>query len=167
MIEIKQTEADIMSDGEKQIQQLKTPEEIRQHILDIYSHNPFMHDYFHVDIDAIECGRVVVSLQTVPEKHNNHRGILHGGVMLALADSVSGVLGASVGAVVVTVSMTMNFIRTARPGSRIRVEGHITHNGHTTMVIESNMYDENNKLMANMLHTMMVVGHFPEIPRTW
>ena len=86
---------------------------------------------------------------------------------MALADSVTGVTGASVGAVVVTVSLTMSFIRNARPGSRIRVKSHITHNGRTTIVIAAEMYDEDDKLMANILADMMIVDHFPEIPRKW
>lgn len=29
------------------------------------------------------------------------------------------------------------------------------------------MYDEDDKLMANILADMMIVDHFPEIPRKW
>lgn len=84
-----------------------------------------------------------------------------------LADSVTGVTSATVGASVVTVAMTMNFIRTAKPGETIRVTSRITHNGRTTIVIEADMFDEEDHLMANILATMMVVDHFPEIPREW
>ncbi len=153
--------------SENQVEQLKTAEEIRQHIWDIYSKNHFMHDYFHIDITEIHCGSATVTLKTDPLKHNNHRGRLHGGVLVALADSVTGVTSATVGASVVTVAMTMNFIRTAKPGDTIRVTSHITHNGRTTIVIAADMYDEEDHLMANILATMMVVDHFPEIPRKW
>lgn len=146
---------------------LRTAEEIRAHILDIYSKNHFMSDYFHIQITDIHCGSTTVSLKTDPLKHNNHRGRLHGGVLVALADSVTGVTSATVGASVVTVAMTMNFIRTAKPGETIRVTSRITHNGRTTIVIEADMFDEEDHLMANILATMMVVDHFPEIPREW
>ena len=69
---------------------LRTAEEIRAHILDIYSKNHFMSDYFHIKITDIHCGSATVSLKTDPLKHNNHRGRLHGGVLVALADSVTG-----------------------------------------------------------------------------
>lgn len=143
------------------VKQLTRPEEIVARIREIYVPNHFMSDYFHIDIDDIRCGKVMVSLLTDPRKHTNHREVLHGGVMMALADSVTGVTGASVGAVVVTVSLTMSFIRNARPGSRIRVKSHITHNGRTTIVIAAEMYDEDDKLMANILADMMIVDHFP------
>ena len=147
--------------------QITDPERIRQHIRDIYSKNHFMADYFHIHIDEIHCGSVTVSLKTDPAKHNNHTGRLHGGVLVALADSVTGVTSASVGASVVTVSMTMNFIRNAKSGETIRVTSHITHRGRKTIVIEANMYDEENHLMANILATMMIMKPFPEIPEHW
>ena len=133
------------------VKQLTRPEEIVARIREIYVPNHFMSDYFHIDIDDIRCGKVTVSLLTDPRKHTNHREVLHGGVMMALADSVTGVTGASVGAVVVT----------------IRVKSHITHTGRTTIVIAAEMYDEDDKLMANILADMMIVDHFPEIPRKW
>lgn len=151
----------------EEIKKITQAEKIRKHIREIYDKNPFMHDYFHINIDEIHCGSVTVSLKTDPSKHNNHTGRLHGGVLVALADSVTGVTSASVGASVVTVAMTMNFIRTAEPGETIRVKSHITHNGHTTIIIAADMYDEKNHLMANILATMMVMKTFPEIPRYW
>ena len=94
---------------------LTDPEQIRQHIRDIYKPNHFMMDYFHINIEEIHCGSATVSLKTDPEKHNNQRGVIHGGVFAALADSVTGVTSATVGAVVATVTLTMNFIRTVYP----------------------------------------------------
>lgn len=141
--------------------------DIPARIRKIYDRNCFMHDFFHVKIDEIRCGHVTVSLQTDPKKHANHRGLVHGGVLAALADSVTGVTGATVGAAVVTVSMTMNFIRNTRPGETISVSSRIVHRGRTTMVIEASMKDEEGRLMAEMMSTMMIVGHFPDIPETW
>ncbi len=160
-------EADQEVSGLTSMGPLRNPEEIRQYIRDIYSKNPFMADYFHVHIDEIHCGSVTVSLKTDPAKHNNHTGRLHGGVLVALADSVTGVTSASVGASVVTVSMTTNFIRTAEPGERIRVTSRITHHGRKTIVIAADMYDEEDCLMMNVLATMMIMKTFPEIPSHW
>ena len=74
---------------------LTDPEQIRQHIRDIYKPNHFMMDYFHINIEEIHCGSATVSLKTDPEKHNNQRGVIHGGVFAALADSVTGVTSAT------------------------------------------------------------------------
>ena len=64
-------------------EQLKDPVKIVEHIRNIYKSNHFMEDYFHIRIDEIRCGEVTVSLDTVPEKHTNHRGVLHGGTSVS------------------------------------------------------------------------------------
>lgn len=146
---------------------LKEPEEIRRFIRHIYEGNSFMNDYFHIEIDEIACGAVTVSLKTDPAKHANHRGIIHGGVMAALTDSVLGVTGASVGAVVVTVSMTLDYIRNTTPGERLSVKSRIRHCGRSTMVIDMSLFDEEGTLLVDALATMMIVDHFPEVPFKW
>lgn len=144
-----------------------TPVEIPDHIRDIYTKNPFMADFFEVHIDEVHCGGATVSMRTVPEKHTNHRGIIHGGVMAALADSVLGVTGASMGCVVVTVSMTVDYIKNTTPGETMRVQSRVLHCGRSTMAIIAELRDEEDKLLGNMMASMMIVDHFPEIPREW
>lgn len=126
-----------------------------------------MMDYFHINIEEIHFGSATVSLKTDPEKHNNQRGVIHGGVFAALADSVTGVTSATVGAVVATVTLTMNFIRTVTPGETIRVTSKVTHRGRSTIAITAEMRDEEGRLMSNILANMMVIGEFPEIPHHW
>lgn len=140
--------------------------DVPAYIRSLYSKNCFMNN-FGVRIDEITCGSVVVSLEIDPAKHYNHRGICHGGVFTALADSVLGVTGASVGAVVVTLSFNMNFIRNVHGAGRVYVRSKIKHHGHTTMVIDSEMYGDDKKIMATILTTMYIVGRFEEIPAKW
>lgn len=149
------------------MEQLRTPEEIVARIREIYGPNHFMMDYFGISIDEIHCGSVTVSLVTDPAKHCNHRGVIHGGVMAALADSVTGVTGASMGCMVVTVSMTLDYIRNITPGKKMSVTSRVRHCGHTTMSIAAELRDEDGRLMSNILASMMIIGHFPEIPRKW
>lgn len=152
--------------GSNMVEQLKAGQ-IPDYIRSIYKKNPFMADFFQVHIDEVRCGEAVVSIRTDPARHANHRGIIHGGVMAALADSVLGVTGASMGCVVVTVSMTIDYIKNTRPGETIRVESRVLHCGRSTMAIVAELHDEEDTLLGNMMATMMVVDHFPEIPRKW
>lgn len=140
--------------------------DVPAYIRDMYSRNCFMNN-FGVRIDEITCGGAVVSIEIDPEKHFNHRGICHGGVFTALADSVLGVTGASVGAVVATLSFSMNFIRNVHGSGRVYVRSKIKHHGRTTMVIDSEMYDDDKRIMATILTTMYIVGRFEEIPAQW
>lgn len=140
---------------------------IPEYIRNIYSKNAFMHDFFKINIDEIHCGSVTVSIKIEADKHFNHRHVVHGGVMTALADSVLGVTGASVGKQVVTLSFNMNFIRNIEQDDTMRVVSSIKHNGRQTMVIGAKMYDSENRLMGTVLTTMFIVGVFEEIPEKW
>lgn len=141
--------------------------DVPAYIREMYKHNCFMNQ-FGVEIGEITCGSAVVSIKLDPAKHFNHRGICHGGVLTALADSVLGVTGASVGAAVATLNFSMNFIKNVHSEERIYVKSSIRHHGRTTMVIEAEMYDEDNhSLMATILTTMFIVGRFKEIPEKW
>ena len=141
--------------------------DIPARIREIYKHNCFMSDFFHVNIDEIHCGSAQVSLHVEHDKHSNHRDVVHGGALTALADSVLGVTGASVGETAVPVSFSMNFINNASFDGAVRMISHIRHHGKTTMVIEGEMYDGSNRLLATMLASMMNVDKIEGIPRTW
>lgn len=145
------------------VEQVKdVPAYIRQ----MYTDNHFM-TQFGVHIGEIKCGSAEVSIDVDPVKHFNHRDICHGGVMLALADSVLGVTGASVGAVVATLNFSMNFIKGVHEPTTLTVRSHIKHSGHSTMVIEAEMTDSKKNLIGTILTTMFVVDRFKEIPAKW
>ena len=134
--------------GEIGMQQL-TAKEIPDHIRSIYKKNPFMADFFHVHIDEIQCGSATVSIHTEVDKHANHRGIIHGGVMAALADSVLGVTGASMGCVVVTVNMNVSYLKNTIPGATIYAHSRVLHCGRTTMVINASIIDSRGVVLGD------------------
>ena len=140
--------------------------DVPAYIRKMYGYNSFMNT-FGVHIDEITCGGAVVSIDIDPQKHFNHRGICHGGVFTALADSVLGVTGASVGAAVATLNFSMNFIKGVHEPTTLTVRSHIKHSGHSTMVIEAEMTDSKKNLIGTILTTMFVVDRFKEIPAKW
>ncbi len=154
------------ADKRKVVIELEQVQDVPAYIRGLYAANNFMNT-FGVHIDEIRCGSVVVSIELDPEKHFNHRGICHGGVMLALADSVLGVTGASVGAAVATLNFSMNFIKGIHKPTKLFVHSRIKHNGHSTMVIEAEMTDSDDHLIGTILTTMFVVDRFEEIPAKW
>lgn len=140
--------------------------DVPAYIRSMYTENHFMNT-FGVHIDEIKCGHVVVSIKLDPAKHFNHRDICHGGVMLALADSVLGVTGASVGAAVATLNFSMNFIKGVHEPTTLYVHSSIKHHGHSTMVIEAELTDSDKYLIGTILTTMFIVDRFKEIPAKW
>lgn len=141
--------------------------DVPAYIREIYKKNPFIEDFLKVRIDEIHNGSAVVSMYIEPDKHFNHRGIIHGGVLEALADCTLGVTGASVSAVVSTLQFSMNFIANCRGAGRVYASCKIRHHGRTTMVMEVEVTDENQRLLATVLTTMFINGHFEEIPEKW
>ena len=130
---------------------LDVPARIRE----IYKHNCFMSDFFHISIDEIYCGGAQVSLH------------IERGVLTALADSVLGVTGASVGEAVVTVNFSMDFISNVSMDGTVRMISNIKHHGRTTMVIVGEMYDNKNRLLATMMASMVNVDKIEGIPSKW
>jgi uncharacterized protein (TIGR00369 family) len=62
--------------------------------------------------------------------HCNARGFLHGGVIASLADNAMGLtLALTTGTPAVTVSLTVDYVRTAEPGKWLQVEPRVIRAG--------------------------------------
>lgn len=92
---------------------------------------------------------------------------LHGGALATLIDNIFGVACRTVGAEVVTQSITTNFIRNTEIGKTVHAEAHIRHAGRATIVLEVDVFTEDKKLMAHSIATMFVSGTDPRFPRDW
>ena len=108
-----------------------------------------------------EDGRAVVAT-TVQEHDTNSRGIAHGGVVAALADTAGGAAIArqpSVrGAPVATVSMTLNYNLPARVGDRLTATGTRTNRGRRVVTCEVSVTNQDDELVASALMTLATTG---------
>lgn len=87
-------------------------------------------------------------------------GILHGGALLTLADSLGGIcayLNLPPGRRTVTLESKSNFIRGVREG---QVEGTARplHAGRTTILVETRVVDGEGRLVSITLQTQAVIG---------
>ncbi len=97
---------------------------------------------------------------TLDEMHLNRLGIAHGGILFSLMDTASGIaagLGAegSARGTVVTLSMTINYIRAVRSG-RVVAESRVR-GGRRTLTIESECRDAEGALLATALGTFQTL----------
>ena len=87
-------------------------------------------------------------------------GILHGGVIMALADSAGGacaMLNLPVGATgTATIESKTNFLGAVRRGVVTAVSTPL-HTGGTTIVVETDVRDEGGKLVARVTQTQLVL----------
>jgi uncharacterized protein (TIGR00369 family) len=86
-------------------------------------------------------------------------GILHGGALLTLADSLGGVcayLNLREGQSTATLESKTNFIRAVREGSVVGT-AHPLHVGRTTIVVETRLHDGQGRLVSITLQTQAVI----------
>jgi 1,4-dihydroxy-2-naphthoyl-CoA hydrolase len=87
-------------------------------------------------------------------------GILHGGAMMAFADTL-GAIGAFLnlpeGARTITIESKTNFLGAAPEGTRVFGEAKPIHTGKTTMVCQTHIVGETGKLLALVTQTQMVL----------
>jgi uncharacterized protein (TIGR00369 family) len=87
-------------------------------------------------------------------------GILHGGVLMALADSAGAVcafLNMPEGSRTSTIESKTNFLGAVRSGE-VRARSRPLHVGKTTVVVETDVLDESGRLVARTMQTQAVLG---------
>jgi len=103
--------------------------------------------------------RVVLSLDWTPSLCTAG-GILHGGVIMALADSAGGACAylnlPAEGAGTSTIESKTNFLGAVREG-RVTATSTPLHRGGTTIVVETAVRDETGKLIAKTTQTQLVL----------
>jgi uncharacterized protein (TIGR00369 family) len=105
-----------------------------------------------------EC--VIASLAWAPERCTT-ADLLHGGALMALADTVGGIvafLNLPDGATATTTtSSSTQFLRGLRSGT-VTATGRPLHRGRTTIVIETDLSDDEDRLVARVTQTQLVLS---------
>ena len=102
--------------------------------------------------------RVVAEL-TIRDDLRTVGGALHGGTLMALADTVGAfatVLNLPAGATTTTLESKTNFFAAGRSGT-IRAESTPLHRGKRTMVWQTRVTDESGRLLSLTIQTQMVL----------
>ena len=109
--------------------------------------------------DSYTAEKVVLSMAWAPSLCTAG-GLLHGGVIMALADSAGAacaVLNLPDGASgTATIESKTNFVGSIK-GGRVAATATILHRGGTTVVVETAVRDESGKLVAKVIQTQLVL----------
>jgi uncharacterized protein (TIGR00369 family) len=81
-------------------------------------------------------------------KYSSYGGRLNGGIIAALADNVMGMAGLTLGQVARTVDMNLNYFAPVFEETELTAEGYVINAGHTLIVTEANLYNNEKKLVA-------------------
>lgn len=107
----------------------------------------------------------VTAEMTVREDLCTRPAILHGGAIMALADTLGGCatsLNLRDGATTTTIESKTNFLAPAMLGATVRAECVAIHRGRRTMVWQTRVMSENGKLLAIVTQTQMVLPSEPK-----
>jgi uncharacterized protein (TIGR00369 family) len=105
-----------------------------------------------------ESGRAIVEFQA-SERHANPMGTLHGGVLCDIADAAMGMAYASnlnEGETFTTLEMKINFLKPVW-NARLVATGKVIKQGKTVGLVECDVVDEKNQLVAHATCTNMTL----------
>ena len=100
-------------------------------------------------LDEADAGRVIIRLDWAPHLCTT-AGILHGGVLMSLADSVGALvafLGLPDGATTATITSTTQMFRPVTGGT-LRAVAVPLHRGRTTVTVQTSLTDDRDRLAA-------------------
>jgi 1,4-dihydroxy-2-naphthoyl-CoA hydrolase len=112
-----------------------------------------------IEFPELTKDRVVATL-TIRDDLRTVGGALHGGTLMAFADTVGAVatvLNLPAGAGTTTIESKTNFFAAGRSGT-VRAETTPLHRGKRTMVWQTRVSDESGRMLSMTTQTQMVLG---------
>jgi len=110
------------------------------------------------ELTAIEPGRAVIEL-VAEARHANPMGTLHGGILCDIADAAMGMAFASTldeGETFTTLELKINFLKPVWTG-RLVATGRVVKGGRTIVLVECDVVDEKERLVARASSTCMTL----------
>ena len=120
-----------------------------------------------IEIAEVKWGYAKLSMAADPKIHGNRYGAVHGGALFTLADTALGAVCYTIGAMVVTMSASINFIKNTMEKEMVTAEATLLHKGRSSVVCKVEIFNQAKELMVEVTGTMFIVGHFDEIPEKW
>ncbi len=134
--------------------------ERQRQIIRFFHQNTFA-DHMNVEVVPEEGGSVHLEL-VVEEYHTNLYNIVHGGVLMTLADTAMGAACLELGKKVVTMQLGTEFLHSVPLTERIITKATVLHDGRRTMSCECEMLSREGKLFAKAHGTFYVLGQLEE-----
>ncbi len=109
-------------------------------------------------VTEVGSGSAVFEMEAGPQ-HANPMGTLHGGILCDLADGAMGVAYASTleeGETFTTLELKINFLKPVWTG-RLTATGRLVKAGHTVGLVECDVHDDKDRLVARASSTCMTL----------
>lgn len=113
------------------------------------------------DVESVHEGRAIFRLD-VRARHKQIHGVVHGGILAALADTTAAIAAYSViphGVEIATLELKINYLE-AVPGGRVKADARVLRAGRNFIVTECEIFNESGSLAAKALLTFSAAqGH--------
>lgn len=112
-------------------------------------------------LDHVEPGRAVLRLDVRP-RHKQLHGVVHGGILAAMADTAAAIAAYTVlpkGTTLATVELSINYLEPV-PEGRVKAEARVLRVGRNFVIAECEIRIQNGSLAAKELLTFgAAIGH--------
>jgi uncharacterized protein (TIGR00369 family) len=113
------------------------------------------------DVESVHDGRAIFGLDVRP-RHKQIHGVVHGGILAALADTTAAIAAYTLvprGVELATLELKINYLEPV-PGGRVKADAHVLRAGRNFIVAECEIYNESGSLAAKALLTFSAAaGH--------
>jgi uncharacterized protein (TIGR00369 family) len=113
------------------------------------------------EVESVHDGRAIFRLDVRP-RHKQIHGVVHGGILAALADTTAAIAAYTVvprGVELATLELKINYMEPV-PGGRVKADGRVLRSGRNFVVTECEIYNESGSLAAKALLTFSAAaGH--------
>jgi acyl-CoA thioesterase len=113
------------------------------------------------DVESVHDGRAIFGMDVRP-RHKQIHGVVHGGILAALADTTAAIAAYTVvarGVELATLELKINYLEPV-PGGRIKADARVLRCGRNFVVTECEIYNESGSMAAKALLTFSAAaGH--------
>jgi uncharacterized protein (TIGR00369 family) len=113
------------------------------------------------EVESVHDGRAIFRLDVRP-RHKQIHGVVHGGILAALADTTAAIAAYTVvprGVELATLELKINYLEPV-PGGRVKADARVLRSGRNFIVAECEIFTEKGSLAAKALLTFSAAsGH--------
>jgi uncharacterized protein (TIGR00369 family) len=113
------------------------------------------------EVESVHEGRAIFRLDVRP-RHTQIHGVVHGGILAALADTTAAIAAYTViprGTEISTLELNINYLEPV-PGGRVKADARVLRAGRNFIVTECEIFNESGSLAAKALLTFSAAsGH--------
>lgn len=133
---------------------------LRNYLKEIYQ-TPILENFLDLQVVELAEGKITYSMK-INEEHSNVYGFVHGGTLASISDVAMGVSCFTLGKRVVTIDMSISYIKNTPTRSTLTAVGKVISKGNSIMRAVGEIFNEKHQLLVRSQASYFVVGDFHE-----